>query len=69
MKISIALASYNGESHIAQQLDSLLSQSLTPHEIIISDDNSRDSTPAILKRYAEAPDHPTCKKSVPGHQQ
>ncbi|HEX5711258.1 MAG TPA: glycosyltransferase family 2 protein [Sulfuricurvum sp.] len=50
--ISIAMATYNGEKFIAEQLDSILSQSYGNLEIIICDDHSTDSTPAILKNYA-----------------
>ena len=50
--ISIAMATYNGEKFIVEQLDSILSQSYSNIEIIICDDNSTDSTPAILKKYS-----------------
>ncbi|KQB99324.1 glycosyltransferase [Pedobacter sp. Hv1] len=49
--VSIALCTYNGEKYIAQQLDSILSQSYTTLEIIILDDCSTDQTFAILTEY------------------
>ena len=35
---SVALCTYNGERYIAEQLNSILSQTIPPKEIIISDD-------------------------------
>lgn len=43
-KISIIVATYNGEKYIEEQINSLLSQTVLPHEIIISDNNSSDKT-------------------------
>ncbi len=51
--ISITLATYNGEKFLEQQLDSLLGQTYRNLEIVISDDNSTDRTPEILRRYAQ----------------
>jgi glycosyltransferase involved in cell wall biosynthesis len=48
--ISVALCTYNGEAFIAQQLDSILAQSVTPAQIVVSDDGSADQTLAIVKR-------------------
>ncbi len=50
--VSVAIATYNGESFLAEQLDSLLSQSYTNIEIVISDDKSTDNTLSILDEYA-----------------
>lgn len=50
-RISIAMATYNGEKYLAEQLDSLVAQTLRPCEIIICDDCSRDSTMGILRQY------------------
>ena len=52
-KISVAIASYNGEQFLPQQLDSILSQTVVPDEILISDDGSRDRTVEIANRYRE----------------
>jgi len=43
-KISVAMAVYNGEKYIAEQINSLLIQSVVPDEIIICDDSRNDST-------------------------
>lgn len=53
MKISIALATYNGEKFLQQQLDSFSKQTRLPDELIISDDCSTDTTVDIINRYAE----------------
>jgi len=51
-KISIGLPVYNGENHIRKSLDSILAQTFKDFELIISDNASTDSTPAICKEYA-----------------
>ncbi len=53
-RISIALATYNGEKYIRAQMDSLLAQEVPFDELIICDDRSTDSTVEILREYAAA---------------
>ena len=48
---SVALCSYNGEKYIHQQIDSILSQTHKPSEIVVCDDGSTDRTPEILAEY------------------
>ncbi|WP_313154554.1 glycosyltransferase family 2 protein [Sphingobacterium multivorum] len=50
-KISIVLATYNGAKYVAAQLDSILCQTVMPHEIIIVDDCSKDDTWELLNSY------------------
>lgn len=50
--VSIALATYNGEKYISEQLDSILNQSYSDFEVIICDDCSKDSTRKIIKDYS-----------------
>lgn len=53
-EISVAVAAYNGERYIAEQLDSILNQNIKiNYDIVISDDCSTDSTGRILKQYAD----------------
>ena len=52
--ISIAMATYNGEKYIREQLDSILAQTFQNWELIISDDSSTDSTVKIIEEYANA---------------
>lgn len=49
MKISVCIATYNGEKYIKQQLNSVLPQLTENDEIIISDDLSSDTTLEIIK--------------------
>lgn len=51
MKLSICMATYNGEKYIKKQLDSILIQLSDEDEIIISDDSSNDKTVEIIKLY------------------
>lgn len=48
-KIGILLATFNSERFLKIQLHSIVSQTLPPHEIIISDDHSVDATNEILE--------------------
>lgn len=51
MKISVAIATFNGEEFIAEQLNSILKQLTIDDEIIISDDGSTDNTTHIVASY------------------
>lgn len=53
MKVSVALATYNGEKHIKRQIESIRLQTKRPDEIIICDDVSSDNTINILTKYIE----------------
>jgi len=56
VKISVALATWNGERFLRDQLESLLAQTSLPHEVVVSDDGSTDGTLAILEDFrANAP--------------
>lgn len=46
---SVALCTYNGERFIAEQLNSILAQTVPPKEIIVSDDGSKDQTLKIVE--------------------
>jgi glycosyltransferase involved in cell wall biosynthesis len=48
-RISVALCTYNAVAFLAEQLESIRSQSLVPHEIVIGDDASADDTLAIIE--------------------
>lgn len=51
--ISIALCTYNGEKHLAEQLDSIVNQTYKKLEIVIVDDCSTDNSYNIALGYAE----------------
>ena len=46
--ISVALACYNGENFIYEQIQSIINQTITDLEIIICDDKSTDNTIDII---------------------
>ena len=52
MKVSVALATYNGAEYLQDQLDSYVRQDRQPDELIACDDASTDGTLAILKAFA-----------------
>lgn len=54
MKVSVALAVYNGERYLKKQLDSLLKQTRSPDEVIIIDDCSTDGSAAICRAFISA---------------
>lgn len=52
MRISVAMATYNGARHVFEQLESIACQTRLPDELVVTDDGSRDGTVATLKRFA-----------------
>lgn len=50
MKISVAMATYNGGRYIEEQLESILKQLKDDDEVVISDDGSTDNTLDIIKK-------------------
>ena len=53
MKVSVALATYNGEKYLREQLDSVLNQEFKDFTLYVSDDGSSDRTLRILDEYVE----------------
>lgn len=49
--ISIAMSTYNGERFIREQIDSILEQTYSNLELIITDDGSSDKTVEIIQQY------------------
>lgn len=52
MKLSIAMATYNGATYLKEQLDSFAAQTRLPDELIVCDDGSSDDTVEILQSFA-----------------
>lgn len=52
MKVSVAMAVYEGETYLQQQIDSILSQLCEQDELIVSLNPSRDASEEILASYA-----------------
>ena len=53
LRISVAMASYNGEKYIKDQITSILDNLDEYAELVISDDGSTDETVAIIKEIAQ----------------
>lgn len=51
MYVSVAMATYNGQKYIKEQLESILYQTRKPDEVIICDDCSKDDTCAIIEKF------------------
>ena len=55
--VSIVMCTYNGESFIREQLDSIMAQTYPVEEIIIQDDCSTDGTFEVVSEYASRYPH------------
>lgn len=53
-RVTVLVAAYNAARYLEECLDSLVNQTLQDIQIVCIDDASTDSTPDILKRYAES---------------
>jgi len=53
VKVSIGMPVYNGGDEICKALDSLLSQTYSNYELIISDNASTDDTKEICQQYSQ----------------
>ena len=51
MKISIGIPAYNQGQYLAECIESVLNQTVSPHEIIVCNDGSQDDTRYIAKSY------------------
>jgi glycosyltransferase involved in cell wall biosynthesis len=49
--VSVIIPCYNGETYLAQAIESALMQTYQPVEIIVVDDGSTDNSPAIAQQY------------------
>lgn len=52
-KYSVAIATYNGEKYIAEMIESILSQTNSVTELVISDDMSTDRTLEIVRKITD----------------
>ena len=51
MRISVAMATYNGAEYIIEQLESIRNQTRSVDEVIICDDQSKDNTVKVVEDY------------------
>lgn len=49
--VSVILPTFNGQKYIAEAIESALTQTLAPHEIIVVNDGSTDGTEKIVQGY------------------
>lgn len=54
IRVSVAMATYNGEKYLKEQLDSIIINLDKNDELIISDDGSTDGTLEIIKKYQKS---------------
>lgn len=52
VKVSVALATYNGAQYLRAQLESIARQTVLPDELVVSDDGSSDETAGIVREFA-----------------
>ena len=50
-RVAVVMSTYNGEEHLAEQIDSILAQEGVEVSLIVRDDGSRDGTLGILRAY------------------
>jgi glycosyltransferase involved in cell wall biosynthesis len=65
--VSVAMATWNGEAYLPEQLDSLAKQELLPSELVVRDDGSSDSTLEVLAEFAERAPFPVHVSSNPSN--
>ena len=53
MKISVIITVHNAETYLSECLNSVITQTFSNIEILCMDGGSTDSSPQILKEYAE----------------
>jgi glycosyltransferase involved in cell wall biosynthesis len=51
-RVTVGLPVHNGENYLTQALDSLLAQTFTDFELVVSDNHSTDATEEICRTYA-----------------
>lgn len=66
LRVSIALATYQGEAYLAEQLQSYLSQTRVPDELCVSDDGSSDGTVRIVEEFQRSAPFPVKLNAVSG---
>jgi glycosyltransferase involved in cell wall biosynthesis len=57
-EVSVALATFQGERFLAEQLASIAAQTLPPSELVVCDDGSTDGSLGVLERFAASAPFP-----------
>ncbi len=63
-RVSVAMATFNGETYLPEMLDSLASQTRPPDELVVRDDGSTDRTLDVVHDFASRAPFPV--RVVPG---
>lgn len=50
-RVSIIIPTYNQQQYLGEAIESALTQTRTPHEILVIDNGSTDGTPEVAARY------------------
>ena len=53
VRVSVCMATYNGQEYVAEQIQSILSQLSPEDELIVVDDASKDSTLDVVRRLED----------------
>jgi hypothetical protein len=53
MRVSVAMCTYNGATFLSEQLNSILTQTQPPNELVVCDDGSTDATRQIIEDFAQ----------------
>src|SRR3974390_3054612 len=73
LRTSIALATYQGEQYVAEQLESYLEQTRLPDELVVSDNRSTDATVSLVEAFGKSAPFPiqivanSCKRGITGN--
>lgn len=54
IRVSVAMATYNGEKYIKEQIESILNNLKENDELVISDDGSKDNTKSIIEEFQKS---------------
>ena len=54
MRVSVVVPTYNASGRLRRTIESVLAQTMPPHEIIIVDDGSTDDTKAVCAAFGDA---------------
>lgn len=66
-RLSVVLATFNGEAFVAEQLQSLIDQTRLPDELVVVDDASTDRTVEIVREFARTAPFPVEVVVQPDH--
>lgn len=51
--VTVVMALYNGGDLVSESLESIVTQTLPPRQVIVVDDGSQDASPALVARFAQ----------------